>query len=320
MPSLGSDGTLLFARTEFLDDRNLAWVAADGSVEWVLDEAKPYGFPALSPDQRKVAFQVNEAPGSEVWVHDLDRNTTTKLTRRVGINGSPLWMPGGERILLTSDLRGEGWDLYLTAVDGSGEPILVYDASSYVWPTSVSSDGQFVLLEQMTRANREDVFRLNLEDGSLDVVVSSPATEASGSFSPDDRWFAYHSDETGQLEVYVRPLATAAGRIQVSNGGGANPMWSRRGDRLFYRQRDQLMVVDIAVDGSEIVVGRQQLFVGGVTDASVAFASADVFDVSSDGSRVLMVLDDPNVTFTPRLGVIVGFLDELRQMAKDAAR
>jgi serine/threonine-protein kinase len=320
MPSLGADGTLLFARAKYMSDRKLAWVTEGGGVEWVLDEARPYGYPALSPDQRKIVFQVNEAAGSSVWIHDLDRDTTTKLTRKPGFNGAPLWMPDGKNILFTSDRTGGGWDVYVVASDGSGDPVEVYDASSYVWPTSISAGGRYAVIEELTRDDREDLLRLDLENGSTQVLVKSPFTDAFGSISPDDRWLAYHSDESGRLEVYVRPLESAAGRVQVSSGGGANPMWSKQGDRLLYRQEDRVMVVDFAAKGPNIFLGQQTVFASGVTNTSPGFASADVFDVSVDGSRVLMVLDNPDATFAPRLGVVTGFVDELERLARDAAR
>ena len=274
MPSLGSDGTLLYARANYMDDRNIAWVTEGGGVETVLDDAKPYGFPALSPDQRKIAFQIGEPGGSAVWVHDLDRGTTTKLTNSGGINGAPLWMPDGERVLLTSDRSGGGWDLYLMPVDGSEEPVLVYDSQTYVWPTSVSADGRFVVIEELTPDNRGDLVRLDLEDGSIQVIVASPATEASGKLSPDNQWLAYHSDESGRAEVYLRPQATeatAAGRIQVSSGGGAYPVWSNRGDRLLYRQQNRIMAVDVEFDDSNMVLGQPEVVAAGVAEAIARF-------------------------------------------------
>ncbi|TNF70563.1 MAG: serine/threonine-protein kinase [Acidobacteria bacterium] len=319
-PSLARDGTLLYLREGLWDTRKIGWVEPSGDVEWVLDETGPYGGVCLSPDASKILFHVQQPGGPALWVHDLERDITTKLTHTEGISGAPKWMPDGRRIVFTSDRAGKGWDLFLMAADGSGEPVLVYDSDAYSWPTSVTSDGRLVIFDKISRANQQDILMLDLESQSVDVVAGSRFWEGNGALSPDDSWLAYESDETGRKEVYLRPLASDAGRVQVSDGGGELPAWSNQGDRLFFRQDDRIMVVDVAVNGSDAELGRQEIFVTDVAAGRSTTAAADVFDVSEDGSRLLMSLRDPDVDSGAHLGAVFGFLDELRQMAKDAAR
>jgi serine/threonine-protein kinase len=319
-PSLGRDGTLLYLREGLWETRKVGWVEPSGDVEWVLDETGPYGGVSLSPDASKVLFHVQQAGGPALWIHDLERDITTKLTHSEGISGAPKWMPDGRRIVFTSDRAGKGWDLFLMAADGSGEPVMVYDSDAYSWPTAVTSDGRFVIFDKISRANQQDILKLDLENQSVDVVAGSRFWEGNGAVSPDDGWLAYESDETGRKEVYLRPLASDTGRVQVSDGGGELPAWSKQGDRLFFRQDDRIMVVEVDLTGPEAALGRQDTFVAGVAAGRSTTAAADVFDVSDDGSRLLMSLRDPDVNSGAHLGAVFGFLDELRQMARDAER
>ena len=320
IPSLAEDGTLLYVREGVAAVRRMVWVDANGGVEQVLDESKPYGAVRLSPDGQRLVFQVGDGPGNDLWLHDLERSITAKLTHSGGINASPLWMPDGERIVFSSDRGGRGWDLYIMSADGSSEPTLVFDSDVYIWPSSVSSDGRFVVFSEFDIENRLDLYLFDFENGSAQAIADSEFAESAGALSPDDRWLAYVSEETGQREVYVRPLASATGRVQVSSGGGDLPVWSDAGDRLFFRQQDRMMVVSVAVEGPEITLGRQQEFAIGLGEPRTTFIAADVFDVTADGSRLIMSLSDPDNDAAPRLGVMFGFLDQLRSLAEDSKR
>jgi serine/threonine-protein kinase len=320
MPSLAEDGSLLCVRSKFDRARRIAWVDAAGRIEWVEGETGSFGIPELSPDERKFVYQKADGAGTHIWIHDLQRSTNTKLTRSGGVNGSPMWMPDGEHVVFTSDRGGRGWDLFLAAADGSGEPKLLYDADSYAWPTSVSADGRLLVFEELSKQNRNDIKILNLDSGSAEEIVATSASEGGGVLSPDDRWLAYSSDESGQTEVYLRPLSTSAGRIQVSSNGGGIPIWSKSGEKLYFRSQDRVMAVDVKREGPGVVLGREKVVAAGVGQGSTLFASSDVFDVAADDSRLLMVLDDPNPEFAPRLSVVFGFLDELERLAEEAAR
>jgi Tol biopolymer transport system component len=315
-PSLADDGSLLYVRSGFWDARKMVWIDPDGGVEQVLDESGSYAAAQLSPDDSKIAFQIEEPEGRALWIHDLDRSTTTRLTHTSGISAAPMWFPDGERILFTSDRAGSGWDVYAAFADGSGEPVRVYDADAFVWVSDVSTDGRFAVLTAITREYFTDILLLDIEEGSTEVLVGTQFTDADGDLSPDDRWLAYSSNETGSHEIYIRPMEDSGGRWQVSNGGGRVPRWSRSGDHLFFRQEDRVMVVDFAADGSKVTIGRQEDFVTGIGETESMFEAADSFDVTADGSRLLMTLPDPSADVAPRLGVVFGFLEELEALAE----
>ena len=319
-PSLADDGSLLYVRSGFWDARKMVWVDADGGEEQVLGESGSYAAAQLSPDESRIAFQIDETEGRALWIHDLDRSTTTRLAHTSGINAGPMWFPDGERILFTSDRAGSGWGVYSGFADGSGEPVRVYDADAFAWVNDVSTDGRFAVLTVITREYFTDVLLLDIEEGSTEVLVGTQFSDADGDLSPDDRWLAYSSNETGSHEIYIRPMEDSGGRWQVSNGGGRVPRWSKSGDRLFFRQDDRVMVVDFAVNGSKVTIGRQEDFVTGIGETESMFEAADSFDVTADGSRLLMTLPDPSADVAPRLGVVFGFLEELEALAEESKR
>jgi serine/threonine-protein kinase len=317
-PTLADDGSLLYIRSGFWNARQMVWIDERGAVEPILDESRSYGAAQLSPDERRIVFQIEEADGRSLWIHDLDRSTTTRLTHTPGINAGPQWFADGERVLFVSDRDGGGWDVYITSADGSGEPARVYDSNVFLWATSVTSDGRFAVLTAITREYFTDILLLDIEKGSTEVLVGTKFSDADGALSPDDKWLAYASDETGTHEVYVRSMLDSGGRWQVSSGGGRVPRWSKSGDRLLFRQEDRIMVVDFAEDGDKVAVGRQAPFGTGVGEVRSMFEAADSFDVSSEGDRLLVTLADPSADVAPRLSVVFGFLDELESIAEDS--
>jgi serine/threonine-protein kinase len=319
-PSLADDGSLLYIRSGFWNARRMVWIDEDGAMEPILDESRSYAAAQLSPDERRIVFQIEEAEGRGLWIHDLDRSTTTRLTHTSGINAGPQWLPDGKRVLFVSDRAGTGWDTYIAFADGGGEPVRVYDGDDYMWVTAVTSDGRFAVLTAITREYFTDILLLDIEKGTTEVLVGTQFSDADGALSPDDRWLAYVSDETGTYEVYIRSMVDSGGRWQVSNGGGRVPRWSKGGDRLFYRQEDRIMVVDFSADGDKVTVGRQASFGAGAGEVRSMFEAADSFDVTTEGPRLLVTLPDPSADVAPRLGVAFGFLEELRRVAEESKR
>jgi len=115
-------------------------------------------------------------------------------------------------------------------------------------------------------------------------------------------------------------MVESGGRWQVSNGGGRVPRWSKSGDRVFFRQEDRIMAVGFAADGDKVTIGRQTPFGTGVGEVRSMFEDADSFDVTAEGPRLLVTLADPSADVAPRLSVVFGFLDELRELAEESQR
>jgi serine/threonine-protein kinase len=240
-----------------------------------------YTTPRFSPDGRRVAF-VGNFLGGELWVADRTRGTLQRLAL-AGQAIGPEWSPDGRRLVfgyLTPS--SPSWDIYMMSADGSGaaEPLIATSQTEF--PAGWAADGSLVFWR--STMNRGDILYQDAS-GVEHPFAASGADERSPVLSPDGRWLAYVSDESGRREVYVRPFPAGAGRWQVSSEGGIEPRWSKGGREIVYRDRGWLLAVPV-VPGAELTVGRvDSLFRG-------AFAISGVraqYDVSADGSELLVV-------------------------------
>ena len=202
----------------------------------------PPGFyvaPRFSPDGKRLAFSINSGKGADIWVKDLDRDTPSRVSFLPGTNDRPVWTPDGKNIVfLSSNPAAPG--LYGIRSDGSGEAKRLTEGKPLETPYSFSPDGKRLALFQTGNGNSQDIFTMPVEVdpgqgalrlGKAELFLGTPFVEIAPAFSPDGRWLAYTSDESGTLEVYVRPFVApgggAGGRWQISTGGGMFPVWSR---------------------------------------------------------------------------------------------
>jgi eukaryotic-like serine/threonine-protein kinase len=276
-----ANGTLVYAAGDPVLTRELVWVTRDG-IATVVDPAwaRSYGHPRISPDGRRVTLSVVEGGVQpEVWVKQLDRGPALRLTAGGGRSGT--WFPGGQRIFYSGPAG-----LLSVPADGSALPAVVRATTGTVpmQLADLSPDGQW--LSYVTRGNLY-LARLTGDTARRDVATTS-ALEVTPAISPDGRWIAYASNESGQLEVYVRPFPeTQTTRWPVSIGGGANPRWRRDGAELFFvRPNGDLMAVP---------VGPGPVFSAGlpaVLFSAEPFQAAETtvgYDVHPDGKRFLML-------------------------------
>jgi serine/threonine-protein kinase len=242
--------------------RTLAWVNRDGREEPLAAPPRPYSYPRVSPDGTQVAVDVRDAE-SDIWVWSLARATLTRLTFDPLLDRFPVWSPDGRRLAFSSQRDGSRGNLFWQMADGTGQAERVAKGgnNSQVFPTSFSPDGTRLIAHGDPNGTQvDDIGIVSLGAGADSEVAPLLATmfgEANAEVSPDGRWLAYDSDESGKLEVYVRPFPTVdAGRWQVSTGGGAQPVWARSGRELFYRSGDA--VLSVPIEASSSFVARTQ--------------------------------------------------------------
>lgn len=184
--------------------------------------------------------------------------------------------------------------LYLQRVDGKTPAELIWGSPVPIWPDpqSWTPDGRTVIFTTKGKDTSDDIWTLSLDGNrTAGPWLQTPATEWAGRLSPDGRWMAYNSDESGRREVYVQPFPGPGGKWLVSQGGGYNPIWSRDGREIFYRHRDQILKVDVETSSGFTVSRAAVLFSGRYRP------TGRDFDVSADGKRfVLMRNDDPRTT------------------------
>ena len=216
--------------------RTLVWVDREGNEEPVAAEPRPYTGIALSPDGGRAVLQVDDPDNADLVIYDVARDTPTRFTFDPATDGYPIWTPDGERVVFVSTRDGSG-NLYWKAADGTGQVERLTTSVNTQAPGAVSPDGTTLLVVEVRPETGADIGAFSLEgDHAIDWLLESDAWEAYPVISPDGRWMLYTSDESGQLEIYVRPFPNMDdGRWQISRDGGVAPRWGPDSREVFFQ-------------------------------------------------------------------------------------
>jgi serine/threonine-protein kinase len=306
--AVSDNGTLLYLRGgEWAAQRLLVWAAPGESDRVLSNGRRPYQSPRVSPDGQCVAVMI-EGATDDIWIYNLAREALTRLTFEAGSNVAPLWAPSGKELVISSNRFGP-YNLYRVPVDRSSAPERLTTSENIQFAGCWSSDGRFLLYVEVDPETGPDIWVLDSESGDTRPLLKEEYVETAPALSPDDRWLAYASDESGKLEVYVQAFPAPGGKWQVSENGGCDPVWSHDGRILYYLSGERLLTVDVA-PGHELIHGSAQV----VLDASyepAAFAGVRNFDVTADG-RFLFVGREPD---PPReIHVVLNWLAELEEL------
>lgn len=297
-------------------ERTVAWIEADGSKTPLFEEPRTYSRPRLSPDGTRLALDYSTSSANrDVWVHDLERGATTRLTFDDTTDMAPIWSPDGDRIAFTSLRDASVPNLHWKAADGSGEAERLTESNLAQFPCSFSSDGRWLMYQEEGARTDWDLFALSLETGAAELYLQTDFREGAAEFSPDGRWVAYNSNESGQFEVYVRPFPAGGGKWQVSTNGGGYPVWSPDGKRLYYTNRGAMMAVDVSADGASFRAETPVELLAGnlLPDSGISRR----FDLARDG-RVIAVLerDQQDAGEAPRTIIVLNWFEELKQRSR----
>ena len=292
--SFSQSGILTYVRGGLLVPKYpVVWVDRDSNSSRLLDERATYSNPRLSPDGTQLALTVLTDNNWDIWVYDLQRGVSTRLTFDDGPDTEQVWSPDGRHLIFSSPRKGAGDNLYRKRADGSGdeEPLTASDVP--LWASSWSSNGQFVTFTSSVGNLDLGFVKLDTPPLKLQPLLHTTFSESDGAMSPDNRWIAYTSSESGRSEIYIRPFPSGGGRWQVSDAGGGFPRWSRDGKELFYRVDDGLMVASIEALGDTLRTGKPRravtgAFRGGIGGLSIAGSNFADYDVSADGRRFVM--------------------------------
>ncbi len=307
--ALADDGTMAFVATVGVTLRELVWVDRSGAATALAFPPRRYLHPRLSPDGRQVAVTIREPrEGREaVWVLDLERGTRTRFTAEDAVSRWPVWTHDGTRIAFVSSQEGSSFDLYWKPVDGSAEARVLLARERLMIPLSWTAASRTMAYYEIEQDLVADIWTLPDEGEPSPVVVSS-FDDRAAMFSPDGRWLAYVSDESGGDQVYVRPYPGPGAAIPISRGGAIAPGWSRDGREVYFRSRDGMMVVPVGADdtfGAPRVLFEQQYAISPIGRGNPNY------DVAADG-RFLMVRNLPREGGVSPIYVVLNFWEELK--------
>ncbi len=309
---VSDDGTLVYMTgRSAAEDRRLLWVDREGNEEPIDAPPRAYASPRLSPGGTKVALSARDQD-NDIYIWDLNGATTlTRLTFDPGRDMFPVWHPDGRR-LAYSAAAGNVWQ----AVDGTGprEPLVGGGVRVEGWPTAILPDASGILVYGDRGDANDDIALVPLDGaGEITALLYTSADEAMPEISPDGRWLAYVSNETGTEEVYVRPFPDVeAGRWLISDDGGTEPLWARNGEELFFRRDGAVIAVPIQTEPG-FSVGNPEVVIEGPYFQGPN-AGGRSYDYSLEADRFLMIDTVDDASAAPRIVIIQNWVEELKRL------
>jgi eukaryotic-like serine/threonine-protein kinase len=296
---------------------SLVWVNRQGREEPIAAPLRAYMYPRISPDGTRVALDIRDQE-NDIWIWDLKRQTLTRLTFDPGLDRAPVWTPDGRRVIFSSQAQNSGQgNLFWKPADGTGSAERLTTSGDAQYPSSISPDGTRLVYRDDDQKTKRDIAFLTLDDKRQSQrILQTTFNEENGEVSPDGRWLAYQSDESGQSQVYVRPFPKVDdGRWQISPSGGSRPLWARNGRELFYLDATNLLMAVPVQTSPAFSAGNPAK----VFDTRYAVPqNARTYDVSPDGQRFLMIKTNQQTERSAgqapaSIVVVVNWLEELKQ-------
>ncbi len=291
--ALSPAGTLIYQTGSPL--ARVMVVGPEGRTRLGPEDNRPYGFPRLSPDGRRLAIGIEDGGRGDIWLYHLTDRTFTRLTTSGVFNQRPEWTPDGRRVLFRSEASGHP-ALWWRPIDLSAEAMPLLDEPGHdIFEGVLTPDGKQIIYQLDTLG--ADIYYRNLTGDSTahPVARSGNAVENMPRLSPDGHWVAFVTDESGREEVVVQPFPGPGGRTQVSNEGGTEPVWARDGRRLFYRGSGHLMAATIRPGPDFSIAARDSVL---PDDFLFALNPHANWDVMPDGKHFLFLEPSDGGTMT----------------------
>ena len=299
----------------------LSWVARGGQLEPLITEPGRYYTPRVSPDGRKLALSIAKGTEQNIWIYDLRRATMSRLTFGRGPDTFPVWFPDGVHVAYRSATESAIGSIYVARADGSGTPQQLVDSVATPRPYSISQDGSLIFYDQALSLENWDIWVAPLEmrgaggpqAGEPKPFLQTQFSESFPAVSPDGRWVAYVSNESGRDQIYVRPYPGPGGKWLVS--GGNYPVWSPNGRELFYSVGRRIMAVSYSADGDSFRAEKPRVW---AEAPSILNAPWPKMDATPDGKRFAVQTEVEGQTVERdqrHVTMLLNFFDELRLRA-----
>jgi Tol biopolymer transport system component len=334
--AFSNTGTLVYLGSRGSNDGlPLLWFDRQGKAEPLRSTPGRFSTYRIAPDGQRIAMTLFDGTQEDVWIYDSSRDTMSRLTFDPAVDSDPVWTPDGRRIVYASHRgpKGAPLTLYWQRADGTGEAVRLVESENAAMPFSWHPSGRFLLYQEGVGvasagglSQRDTNLMILPVEGSEDTgwkfgaptpFLKTPLPEFEPMFSPDGRWVAYSSLETGSRQVFVRPFQGSGGRWQVSTAGGTNPVWSRARAELLFRAADStIMTVEYSASESTFRSEKPRPWMEGVAAKGVF----PIFDLHPDGKRVaappMRTVEDRPAT----VAFLFNFSEELKRRAPVATR
>jgi serine/threonine-protein kinase len=317
--ALSASGTLAYGAGSALGgNRTVVWVDRHGNVERLSLPPRSYLHPRLSPDGRRIAIEV-EGPTHDFYIYELERGVLTRMTLD-GSNHWPVWTPDGGRISFRIWGPG-GFTMWWMPADRSSAPERLTTVGIMQSPASWSPDGKLLAFTQVSPDTGADVFVLPLDDPQRKPIPFAQSKFAEGSprFSPDGRWIAYTSNESGRNEIYVQSYPGPGPKIQISTEGGSDAVWKPDGEELYYRNRTKMMAAAVKTKPAFLAGAPRMLWEGVYAEGTSSACgppgpTSSNYDISAKGERFLMIKDSETDSVATQVNVILNWSEELKRL------
>ena len=303
--AVAENGTLAYIPAVDAPQRTLVWVDRNGKESPLDAPAGPYASPRISPDGKRIALGYRTDAIEDLWMHDIERKTTEAVVAEPASEWTSAWVADSQRVLFTSRRAGP-FNLYSRRANGLGEVEFVAKGVGTVFGSS--PDHRRILIED-ERADGQYLGMFSLDDKSTRPLWKSAGLVSDAQFSPDGRWIAYSSRDSGDEQVWVRPFPEVdANRWRISMDGGKYPRWSADGRTMFYQRGQAMMSVTVRT-GSGFAFDPPVRIFGGPYSQD--------WDLARDG-RFLMVKNPPDTPVANRIIVIQNWLEDLTSRLRTA--